>query len=117
MYTLILLLIMILGIIYVRYIPVKGVKCTSVSDSNNDSVQLVDIREYNQSYKHPIPNAVNIPIAYLKRHIQEITGCQLHVIASDSLEKNIGIRLLRKKGYNVVGYTLIDNHCLKNKSA
>lgn len=110
MFYMILLISLTIGLVYVRYVPVTGVQSSRMTDFNIHSMQFVDIREYNQSYKQPIPNSINIPIAYLKRNYQEIANRKIHVIASDHLEKNMGIRILRKKGFNVSSYTIIKGH-------
>jgi rhodanese-related sulfurtransferase len=115
MYYTILLISLIIGLIYVRYVPVSGVHFLRVVDLDNRSIQVVDIREYNQSYKHPIPESINIPISYLRRNYQEIGCRKIHVIASDHLEKNMGVRLLRKKGFNVISYTIINNSVDKHQ--
>jgi rhodanese-related sulfurtransferase len=118
MLYMILLISLIIGLVYVRYVPVTGVQSAIVTDLNTHSIQVIDIREYNQSYRHPIPKSINIPIAYLKRNYQEIGSKKVHVIASDHLEKNMGIRLLRKKGFNVISYTIMnDNGKHQQKSA
>jgi len=118
MFYMILLISLIVGLVYVRYVPVTGVQFSRVTDFDPHSIQVVDIREYNQSYKHPIPKSINIPIAYLKRNFQEIGSRRIHVIASDHLEKNMGIRLLRKKGFKVISYTILNgNEKQKQKSA
>ena len=99
------------GILYIRYIPVRGVRCLHTSNLIVDSIQIVDVRDYNQSYKDPTPEAINIPVAYMKRNYHEIPRLNIHVIASDHLEKNISIRYLRKKGFAVTGYTVNDCNC------
>lgn len=96
--------------LYRRYVPVCGVPCTKLT--NPDSI-MVDLRDYPLAAKNPILGAISIPIAYLNRYNTEITGIKVHVIASNQLEKNIGIRLLRKKGFNVIGYMLTDCPCKK----
>ena len=80
------------------------------SQLNNDRRKIIDLRDYNVSSESPIDGAMNIPIAYLNRSIREIPNEELHVIASDQLEKNIGIRYLRQKGYQVVGYTIVEGN-------
>ncbi|MBY0098710.1 hypothetical protein H0185_18255 [Mesobacillus maritimus] len=106
----ILLISLIVGVVYVRYVPVTGVQSTILTDLHTQSIKVVDIREYNQSYNYPIPKSINIPIAYLKRNYQEIGSKKVHVIASDHLEKNMGIRLLRKRGFKVMSYTIINGN-------
>lgn len=93
--------------LYKRYVPVLGVHYTNVRGSYLDKIKVIDIRDFNDSYKNPIKGAVNIPFAYLNRYIAEIPNREIHLVVSNSLEKNIGIRFLRKKGFRVVGYTII----------
>ncbi|WNS74917.1 hypothetical protein RRV45_18850 [Bacillus sp. DTU_2020_1000418_1_SI_GHA_SEK_038] len=107
----ILILSIILGFMYIRYCPVGNVKCTKTVNHPIDSIEIVDVRDYNQSYRDPIPGAINIPFAYMKRRYTDISGNDIHVIASDYLEKNMSIRFLRKRGYKIIGYTLTDCEC------
>ena len=96
--------------LYRRYLPVYGVRRTHLKDLDLDKITVIDLRDYNVSYKNSIQGALNIPIAYLKRNSQEIPKRELHVIVSSLLEKNIGVRYLRKKGFAVVGYTMVNHH-------
>jgi len=106
-------LIIIIVLTYYRYFPVRGVQCFNTLKVNDDSIQIVDVRDYNQSYKDPVLKAMNIPVGYMKRYYQEISSVKIFVVASDNLEKNISIRFLRKKGFQVTGYMLTD--CKKCK--
>ncbi|GIN60951.1 hypothetical protein J27TS8_09440 [Robertmurraya siralis] len=94
-----------------RYLPVWGVRCLQMLEIDENSTTIVDVRDYNQSYKDVTQAAINIPVAYLNRYFHEIPGKQIHVVAATSLEKNISIRFLRKKGYAVKSYTLTDCQC------
>lgn len=79
--------------------------------SHSDSVRFLDVRDYNVSYKNPIAGSTNIPIAYLKRYCDEVPDCEIHVVASNQLEKNFSVRFLRKQGFRVTGYSLTDCKC------
>lgn len=94
-------------IVYKRYFPVFGVQSNHIKDLKLDDVSLLDVRDYNESDKKQINGATNIPIAYLERHSNEIPKSQIHLVASNFLEKNMGIRFLRKKGFKVVSYTIV----------
>ncbi|WP_228409582.1 rhodanese-like domain-containing protein [Radiobacillus deserti] len=72
---------------------------------------MVDIRDYNVSSNDVIHGSISIPLAYLKRHHHEIPKEEVHVIASDKIERNLGVRVLRSKGFKVIGYTLTDCGC------
>jgi hypothetical protein len=52
---------------------------------------------------------LNIPLGYLKRNINEIPHRDLHLVVSSLLEKNVGARVLRQKGFRVVGYSFVSN--------
>jgi rhodanese-related sulfurtransferase len=101
--------IVIALILYKRYVPVRGVRNNSWEDLDLKKVAVIDLRDYNESYKTPIKGAKNIPIAYLNRFYNEIPKRELYVIGSSSLEKNIGIRFLRQKGFKVIGFTIIES--------
>ena len=102
MIYLILASIIILEIIYKRYFPVLGLKYYQIGELDFSKVKILDIRDYNESYKNPIDGALNIPIGYLKRNINEIPNRDLHLVVSSLIEKNIGVRVLRQKGYRLL---------------
>lgn len=105
---------MVIGVIlfflYTRYVPVKGIQCVS-SLNTDDHVKVLDVRDYNDSYRDSIPGAINIPIAYLKKYYHCVGNSDIIIVASNNLEKNMSIRFLRKKGCNIIGYTLTNCNC------
>ncbi|MCM3571393.1 hypothetical protein [Neobacillus mesonae] len=107
--------IIILYFLYKRYFPVFGVQYIHFNDLELDPIKIIDVRDYNELSGTPIEGTINIPIAYLKRNNNEIINSDLHLVASNLLEKNIGIRFLRKKGYKVLGYTIIKPNTLSCK--
>jgi rhodanese-related sulfurtransferase len=109
MIYLILTSIVILVILYKRYFPVLGVKCYQVEELDLTKLKILDVRDYNVSYKNPIDGALNIPLGYLKRNMNEIPDRDLHLVVSSLLEKNVGARVLKQKGYRVVGYSFVSN--------
>jgi rhodanese-related sulfurtransferase len=112
MIYLILTFLVILVILYKRYFPVLGVKCSQLEELDLTKLEIIDVRDYNESYKNPIEGAMNIPIAYLKRHINEIPHTDLHLVVSSLLEKNVGIRALKQKEYRIVGYSFVSQNYL-----
>lgn len=112
---LIVLIFVSLFILYKRYYPVLGVRHFPLGDPEVAKKTVLDVRDYNESYKEPIKGSFNIPIAYLKRYVREIPKGDLIVIVSSSIEKNMGIRFLRKKGFNVIGYTMINKNERSNQ--
>lgn len=107
--TLVILSIMlIIYSLYKRYFPVCGVQNYTLTDIELDVIKVIDVRDFNESYKNPIKGAVNIPLAYLKRNLNEISDRKVHVIGSNKIDKNVAIRFLRQKGFHVKGYTIMD---------
>jgi hypothetical protein len=110
--------IVILGILlsislYKRYFPVLGIPCVENHFKKTSNV-VVDIRDYNIGVNNN-QSDIRIPYAYLKRYIREIPMQKLHVIANDRLELNLGIRLLRSKGYQVDSYHIVNCPCSKKE--
>jgi len=93
--------------IYQRYVPVIGISPVQ-NFSDNGELLLLDLRDYQTSSHEVIPNSVNIPYAYLKRYYKEIPNKKLLIIASDSIEKNLAIRFLRKRHFSIKGFMILD---------
>lgn len=100
------LLIVVGYLITIRYFPIIGLNYIDKKELDLTTLIKVDVRDYNESYKNPVKGAINVPVAYLKRYYLEIPSKNLIVVASNRLEKNVGIRFLRTKGFKVVGYTI-----------
>ena len=97
---------------YKRYVTAKGVKHDCAENlSGKEEVTLLDVRAYNISYKDPVNGALELPVAYFIRSYEEIPNGPIHVIAADEMEKNMAVRLLRKKGKNVISYSLTEETC------
>lgn len=109
-YLIFILLVIFIWVLYKRYFPVADVQNIDCSQLEIEQVTIIDLRDYNVSNHSPILGAINIPIAYLNRNFTNIPKDKIHVVASGSLEKNVGIRFLRHKGYKVVGYTITINN-------
>ncbi|WP_249260755.1 sulfurtransferase [Virgibacillus pantothenticus] len=99
----------ILYVVYKRYIPVRGVRSIEKDKliAHSDHTVLVDLRDYNTSYKDKLDQALCLPLAYLNRHYQDIPGCSVILVASSKVEKNMATRFLRNKGFSVKGYYFI----------
>ena len=97
---------------YKRYVTAKGVKHDCADNLKEDGdILLLDVRAYNISYKDPVEGAFELPVAYFIRSYEEIPDRPIHVIASDEMEKNMVVRLLRKKRKNVISYSLTEENC------
>ncbi|PLS15830.1 sulfurtransferase [Bacillus sp. M6-12] len=90
--------------IYRRYFPVMGVPRAQHNQANNSAV-IVDVRDYTMSSNSPVEGSVDLPVAYLTRQFRDISEKQVHLIVSDKLERNLGVRILQHNGFTVVGYT------------
>lgn len=101
-------MILLIYSLFKRYFPVRGVRYYNLADIELNVTKIIDVRDFNESYKNPIKGAINIPLAYMKRNLNEIPDRRLHVIGSNEVDKNVAIRLLRKKGFHVKGYTIMN---------
>lgn len=109
--TIVILSFIIIGyFIFRRNIPIIGVPQINKKDIELSMLNVVDIRDYNVSYKSPIQGAINIPVSYINRHYTDISKSNLIVVASNRLERNVGVRLLSQKGFKIVGYILFDEY-------
>ncbi|GMG74853.1 MULTISPECIES: sulfurtransferase [Priestia] len=97
------LLLAILFIAYRRYYPVKGIQCIRKSEAKELGRTIVDIRHYHEVHDS---KGLVMPYAYLKRFYSEIPQGSVHLIAGDRVELNLGVRFLRKKGFEVRSYEL-----------
>ncbi|MCL6573725.1 MAG: sulfurtransferase [Bacillus sp. (in: Bacteria)] len=93
--------------LYNRYFPVVGISALQSIDIHSDSV-LLDLRDYQTTAKEQIPDAINIPYAYLNRYYLEIPNKKLLIIATDSIEKNLAIRFLKKRKFVILGFIICD---------
>ncbi|RFA35966.1 hypothetical protein CAI16_05890 [Virgibacillus dokdonensis] len=100
------IVVLILYFSYQRYIPVRGVSSLDEEELfvKDDQTVLVDLRDYNKSYKDALDRALCLPLAYLNRHYQDIPSNSVILVASNNVEKNIAARFLCNKGYAVKGY-------------
>ncbi len=95
-------------IVYKRYFPVHDTPSIDIGHLEMETINVLDLRDYNASSIHSFNQSSNIPIAYLKRYYNEIPKNNVYIVASSKLEKNIGIRFLRAKGFHIVGYMIVD---------
>ncbi|MDP4162940.1 MAG: hypothetical protein Q8906_00460 [Bacillota bacterium] len=94
--------------LYKRYVPIKNIPNVKLDDCHQDkSIVLLDIRDYNVAYKNQVKGAINLPFPYLTRNLNELPQKSIHLVVSNHLEKNLGIRLLNKKGYQVIGFSFL----------
>jgi rhodanese-related sulfurtransferase len=100
--------IMTLIFIYKRYVPVFGISPVPEIIKSEDLV-LLDLRDYQSTSKDSIPNAINIPYAYLKRYYREIPSKRILVVATDMIEKNLAIRFLRKRKFVIHGFIIFND--------
>ncbi|AGX03209.1 MULTISPECIES: rhodanese-like domain-containing protein [Bacillaceae] len=109
-YMLIVFLFLLAVPFYNRYIPVLKVPCRRVDEIPGDHV-ILDIRDYNEGYEERIPGAVNLPVPYIVRNLDDIPARKIHLICASPLERNMGVRLLQKNGFQVAGFTLSNKKC------
>ncbi|WP_175991318.1 hypothetical protein [Bacillus sp. Marseille-Q1617] len=101
---------------YYRYAPVR-VKRLSEKEVDRSHI-IVDVRDYQDSFKSNCDQAIAIPCGYLKRYSHEIPKGPIVVIGSSSIECNVGVRQLKGLGFDVVGYISVirDEPCKESYS-
>ncbi|SET35957.1 hypothetical protein SAMN05216389_109160 [Oceanobacillus limi] len=104
------LIILLLYFLYRRYIPVFGLtnlgKKRPIKASNG--AILLDVRAYNISCNNRPDMVMCLPLAYFNRYYKEIPNEPVILVASNGMEKNLASRFLKNKGYNVIGYYLVN---------
>ena len=111
-YFFIFLIIIISMSMYNRYFPIKSVPCIKNGFKEHNAI-ILDIRDYHISSNnenHSI-ETLKIPYSYLKRYIKEISHHKIHLIASNQVELNLGLRFLLRKGFDVRSYEIMDCPC------
>lgn len=111
--VLLLIIVMVSHQFYTRYVPIKGIPCVEIDKKRNREKLTVDIRDYQEADNDKVAEAVVIPIPYLRRHFHEIPSRSVHIVASNHVEKNLAIRFLKHKGFEITGYTLTKCRCKK----
>ncbi|WP_035323829.1 hypothetical protein [Peribacillus kribbensis] len=108
MYIIIMILVILAVMLYRRCFPVYGVPHKAIEGKKKyQKAVILDLRDYNISYKNEVEGSVALPIAYLNRNFGDITSRCVHIIVSDRLERNLGVRILRNKGFRVIGFTIL----------
>jgi rhodanese-related sulfurtransferase len=100
-------LILVVVFAFKRYVPVFGVFAV-LDHKIDEDIFLLDLRDYQSAFNKPIPESTNIPYAYLKRYYKEIPQKKLLILASDSTEKNLAIRFLLKRKFQIFGFKILD---------
>lgn len=94
--------------LYQRYVPVRHVPNMDMTNKDLEKhIVYLDVRDYQDASHKPVQGAMNLPYAYLKRHHDQIKSCEVVVVASDPVLKNLSIRFLKGQGFKVVGYQLV----------
>ncbi|WP_289324640.1 sulfurtransferase [Peribacillus sp. ACCC06369] len=101
---LIIIFVILVLFTYKLYVPVKDIPCQK--NEVQDAI-LLDIRAFNHKCDDVDKEVLNIPYAYLKRFNEVIPHENIHVIASDKLEVNLGLRFLIGKGIKVTRLVIV----------
>ncbi|PLR90007.1 sulfurtransferase [Bacillus sp. T33-2] len=109
--SILVLVFVVLGTsVYKRHVPVHNVPCNETGFLEPHTT-ILDIRDYNNKANDIKRESLNIPYAYLRRFNSEITPGKIHVIASNRLELNLGIRFLTRKGFDITSYEISECPC------
>ncbi|WP_368505611.1 hypothetical protein AB3N04_08255 [Alkalihalophilus sp. As8PL] len=115
----ILWLLVTMYVLYKRYVPVFGLNCSELEKvRQKDDILLLDVRDFPVAHKLTVGGTINIPLAYLKRHYDQIEGETVFLIGSEKFEINMTTRFLKRKGIKVAGFTIkndLNRHDCKEK--
>ncbi|KUP04406.1 hypothetical protein Q73_13175 [Bacillus coahuilensis m2-6] len=102
-----LVLIVVMGrVVYNRHFPVSGLKRIPDIEAYSKEYTVLDVRDYN-AVKETTKGSLHIPHAYLKRYYKEIPTREVVIIVSDSLLRNVSVRMLKRYGFQIKGYVCI----------
>lgn len=101
------LIILIVGFLINRFMPVKGIKNISVQEAKDkfkdNNVQFIDVRtpgEYKTNHRKPF---INIPLAKLADKIEKINKQkEVVVICQSGMRSAKAAKILKKQGFNKV---------------
>lgn len=91
--------------LYIRYMPVRRLEEIEYADVAGQK-EMLDVREYNTD-GYLIEGSTHIPYAYLPRFHHSLGQKPLHLLVENRTDLNMSVRFLRKKGYSVSSYTII----------
>lgn len=115
-YTGITLTIIFIRILFRRHFPIFGIpSILNLSHLNHHNGVMLDTRNYNDNSYDRVPGSIQIPYAYLARYYHEIPKEPIHLIVNNTLDRNLSVRFLREKGFEIKRYTLPQGTCLNNK--
>lgn len=93
--------------LHYRYFPVRTKQWSSFAVTSRHVV--VDVRDYQDSSKGDCDNIIAIPCGYIRRHSSDIPDGSIVVLGSNPIECNVGIRQLKRLGFSVEGYIIIES--------
>ncbi len=92
---------------YYRYFPVRTKQWSSLEVTSRHVV--VDVRDYQDSSKEDCANIIAIPCGYIGRHSHDIPNGPIVVMGSNLIECNVGVRQLKRLGFQVKGYIIVES--------
>ncbi|MGM0751119.1 MAG: hypothetical protein ACQET6_04260 [Bacillota bacterium] len=102
-----LLLSVLTYMMYYRYFPVWTKRLSSPEVTSRHVV--VDVRDYQDSAKEDCHNIIAIPCGYIRRHSHDIPNGPVVVMGSNLIECNVGVRQLKRLGFKVKGYIILES--------
>ncbi|UUX34487.1 rhodanese-like domain-containing protein [Fundicoccus culcitae] len=70
--------------------------------SKKDQLNIIDVREADEFASGHIPNAINMPLSSLARHINDLdTNVHYYFICASGSRSNMAATALSKNGFNI----------------
>ncbi|WP_147804970.1 rhodanese-like domain-containing protein [Alkalicoccus halolimnae] len=71
----------------------------------NENLQMIDVREYEETQSGIIPGAKHIPLGEIPDRLNEIDNTQVLLICRSGARSERAAHFLQKQGYDVVNMT------------
>jgi hypothetical protein len=108
------LIAFIVVLLLYKYFPRQPLPKWTVDEvQKNKETVVLDVRDYNISYKTPIEGAYNLPSAYIKRYYSELPNKALVLATIEPQSVRVDVRFLQRKGFNIVGIVDMNQGAMK----
>ena len=101
------LLIIVIGLLVSRFLPVRGVKQIDAADMKkrlkSKGQQLIDVRSPGEFQTNHIKGFQNIPLPQLKERAHELTkDKEVYVICQSGMRSMQAAKILKKQGFTQI---------------
>lgn len=103
--------------VFLNKMALRRLPCIELANgesSLSEDMAILDLRDFNESYKSKYKEAYFMPSAYLKRYYSELPKKNWIIVASDRRFVKADLLFLKRKGHKIVGF--LNDHTFPNQS-